>query len=169
MANDRQSFMNLGKVDLIIISATKLSSMTTIDDRLVLVFNDLAKKHRTEKLSLFHTRCAVIRILGVDLSKAALRSILCNHCEWDDSFVDLEALIKLIDAIRDTGSHSAALYASMDRTEKGYISQQDFERSVREVMPRYANNRARINLLFSEFDTYNIGKVPKHAFVQNIS
>jgi hypothetical protein len=117
--------------------------MTTIRSRAEKVFEALAENNETE-LSLFQTRYMINKIMEFDVPKSKLRYLLWKHCDWNETFVDIPSVKKIILVLHKAGSVEKA----MERPRESPVS-----------TSRSAPEKAADSLSYSEFDL-NIRETP---------
>lgn len=115
-----------------------------------------------DSIGLFHCKCAVLELLGVQLTKRALKEILLQCCPLSlkSGLLSLDDFISVFVLVRDArppGQDLRDMYDVVDPTGKGFITEDDFLLAMSAVAPRIAASRGAE--IYRSLDTYDIGKV----------
>ena len=115
-----------------------------------------------EVLSPLACKCAILELLGVELKKRDLLSLLSSQCPeaLTRGGVTWREYVELVSAVEETLPVDMAIksiYHEFDPTKKGYITEDDFMAVFMSISPALATARGRE--IFRAADIHSLGKV----------
>eukprot|EP01036_Dinobryon_divergens_P022822 gene22823-31119_t len=127
-------------------------------------------------ISLFHIKCSIITIFGVEIKTKELREICevllprnsLRGSQCRDNGYNFFEFTEILEYVRDNfvreNDHLEVLYKSLDQNNKGWVDKEDFSKSVAKIAPNFSKTHsARI---FDLLDSNNTKVILKSQWLR---
>lgn len=141
---------------------------------IVKIFNSYEESRELKEsdksgITLFHCKCALIELLGEEISTKSLSKLLMECCKWNyhqyyvslDEFAQLYLVIITHPSFADLKQKAnQQLYSRFDTVDKGWIKNEEFSEVMSGSYPAFAKGFGR-DLFEKMLDPNNSGRVRK--------